>query len=368
MKLSISVLQLSLITANFVFTSTLINMYQMAVDIGGQNTWIVPFIIFPVQVMLIWVIIGKKANWEKYCKVFATVSERKTKWPEKLFAVVFLIFIVFVFIKDLRALIDYMATKLLPTTPLEILTFLTILTLIYIVASGFEVIVRVSSVSFVFLVAVVLSIPFMLLNEIELGNLQPILAMEMLPPMAKSIYIQFGWTAEFVFILFVFLFIHPVKEARKGLISGVALGIALMVILLFTEVAVLGVKLVSISTYPTITLIQQINITDFLDRLDLFLVTLWMPTILAKVALSLYLVNRCLRVIIGKSTNIFLVPLSLIMGILTILLFSNNVEHLNFSFFTWPTLGLALELFLILLFLLIKRQAIRKWKPTENKM
>src|SRR4051794_16873045 len=119
MKLSISVLQLSFITANFVFSSTLINMYQMAIDIGGQNTWIIPFIIFPIQVLLIWVIIGKRANWEKYCKAFATVSERKTKGTEKLFALVFLVFIAFVFIKDLRALIDYMATKLLPTTPIE---------------------------------------------------------------------------------------------------------------------------------------------------------------------------------------------------------------------------------------------------------
>ncbi|OCA90755.1 hypothetical protein A8F94_02435 [Bacillus sp. FJAT-27225] len=367
MKLSISVLQLTLITANFVFSSTLINMYQIAIDIGGQNTWIIPFIIFPVQVVLIWIIIGNKTGWEKYCKAFVTASERKTIWLEKLFAFVFLLFISFVFVKDLRAVIDYMATKLLPTTPIEILIFLSILTFIYMVASGFEVLVRVSSVSFVFLFIVVISLPFMLLNEIDIGNLQPILAMGMLPPMAKSLYIHLGWTIEFVFVLFVFLFIHPVKEARKGLISGTAIGLGLMSILLILELAVLGVKLVSISTYPTITLIQQINITDFLDRLDLFLVTLWMPTILSKIALSLYLVNRCFTVLIGKRTDVFIVPLSLIMGMVTILLFSNNIEHLNFSYFTWPTLGLGLELSLIILFVLIKRHVVRKWSQLDKK-
>ncbi|MCM3765515.1 spore germination protein [Neobacillus niacini] len=362
----ISNLQLILLVANFIFSAFVISLPQIIVHVSGQNSWLVPIILFPVFWLVVYVLIGKRRNIDHVKDLFAI--GKKSRGMEKVFILVFFLFVSIAFLADLRALLDFIASVLLPSTPLDILMILTIFIIIYISMAGLEVISRINSIHFFILVITVLSLPLLLLNEWQPGNLKPLPSISNIMDIIKSAYFISSWLGEMILFLIIIASVNPLKQARKAVISGTALGFLLVFIVLFMEIIVLGTNIVMETTYPTYILIQQINITDFLDRLDLVLVSVWIPCMVTKLAYMLYAINYCLGFFYKSNTNKFLFPIAFIFGYLSLLLFKNSMEHTHFSFYSWASLGLGLEVLLILLFLFVRRSASKHHEKSLNSM
>lgn len=358
MKQKISNLQLIFLVANLIFSSTVISLPQILTHISGQNTWLVPIIILPFLMIIIFVVFGRKNKENQLINLFKIGD--KSKAVEKGFILFFLLFVVVVFLRDLRALIDFIATVLLPNTPIDILMVLSVLVISYITLSGLEVILRINAIHFVFLLMILFMLPFMLLNEWNLGNLFPLPQLKTMISLSKSAYFSFSWTGEIIFFLIIIANVNPVRAAKKAVITGTALGLLLFCLVIFLEIVVLGPKIVKEAMYPALILIQQINLSDFLDRLDLVVVAVWVPAFFTKISFVLYALNHGLSYLYKSNTNKFLFPISFILGFLSILLYKNNMEHLHFSFYTWSSLGLFLEIMIILLFLVVKRVSRNK--------
>ncbi len=353
MKQRISNLQIIFLTANFIFSSAVISLPQIIVQIGGQNAWLVPILLFPILYLIILVIFGKKRNHERLNNLF--IIGKNFRASEIGFIIFFALVVVVAFLHDLRALMDFVATVLLPATPINMVMVLSILTISYITLAGLEVISRINSIHVGLLLFIILMLPFLLINEIDLGNLKPLPSLHTISSLLQTSYLSFSWMGEMLFIIIIIANVNPVHEARNAVISGTAVGLFLFFLILFLEITVLGTKIVGESVYPTYILIQQINLSDFLDRLDLIIVAFWLPAFIAKLAYLLYALNHCFSFIYKSNTNKFLIPIAFILGFLSILLFKNNLDHLNFSFYTWSSLGLLLEGIIVLFFVFVKR-------------
>jgi len=357
LKQKISNIQLIFMIANLILTAPIISLPQFILQQGDQNAWMVPFMIYPFLVLIIFVIFGKKNKWEWLTKLF--LLEHKRKWAEICFIALFLIFTIFTLIRDLRAMFDFIAAVLLPTTPNDILMVLSIFAIIYLAMSGIEVIARVTAIHFAFLFIIIALLPFMLINEWHFENLQPLFGTESIPGFLRSFYVTFSWMGEFLFFLIIISNINPVQEVRKAFIIGTALGLFLIFIVLLSALAVLGTKIIRDSAYPSLTLIQQINITDFLDRLDLIITVTWLPTLFTKAAFLFYAINHCLSYLYKRNANKFLLPIAFCIGYLSVLMFKNSMDLLRFSFYTWNLLGLIIEMLLICIFFFVRRGARR---------
>ncbi|KKK38533.1 hypothetical protein WQ57_07980 [Mesobacillus campisalis] len=344
--------QLTVLVANFIFTGTLISLPQSLAEVSGQNSWHVPFVGFLLMGAFITVLLGGKRQLPKFSRKFLA---GKRSIVEKMFLVAFAILFASTFLRDVRGMVDFIATVLLPTTPIDVLTILAILMIVYLASAGLEVIARVTAIHFGVLAIIILVLPFMLLNEINMGNFQPIFSQTYIPDVAKSSLILFSWVGEAIFILILVGNMEDVSKTRRAAVQGVGTGMFLLVIVLALMVAVLGVDIVKASSYPSHQMIQQINLTDFLDRLDLVIVTVWIPAFITKISLDLYLINRCLTSGRNQDANVIIVPLGIALGMLSILLFRNNMEHLQFSFYTWAAWGLGFELLIGSLFLLRRK-------------
>lgn len=364
MKQKISNLQLIFLVANFIFSTSVISLPQIIVQIGGQNAWLVPIILFPILLLIIIFIFGKKRKDNPFQNLF--LIGKRSNGAEKGFFFFFLLFVVLVFLRDLRGAVDFVAAVLLPNTPIDILMVLSVLVICYVAMAGVEVISRINAIHFVFLLIIVLLLPFLLLNEWQIGNLQPLPRLKTITVLMKSVYFTFSWAGEILLFIIIIANINPVHAAKRAVITGTALGLFLFSIILFLEIVVLGPKIVKSALYPTHILIQQIHLTDFLDRLDLMIVSVWLPTIISKIAFNLYALNHAISFLYKSNTNKFLFPMSFILGFLSILLFKNNMDYLHYSFYTWSSLGLLLELCIVLLFLIVRR--ISKHRTAEKEV
>ncbi len=342
------------------FSGSIISLPQIIVHIGGQNSWLVPIVLLPIMLMLIFLIFGKQQHAEGLRNLFV---KKQNGW-EKSLLIIFAFFVIMTFVHDLRALIDFVASVLLPNTPLDMLMLLSIFTIIYIAMGGLEVISRINAIQFVMLTIAVVLLPFLLANEWELGNFQPVLNIKTVKSILIAVFFSISWMGEMVLFLIVIANINPIKAARRAVISGAALGLSLFFLILFLEIAVLGTKIIKGATYPSYVLIQQIHLTDFIDRLDLVIASVWIPAFLSKLAFLLYGFNFCLSYFYKSNTNKFLFPLACCLGFLSVLLFKNNMEHLHFAFYTWNVLGIGLEALIILLFIFARRATRHLEKQT----
>ena len=363
MKQKISDFQLALLVANVIFAGPVISLPQIILQQGDQNAWLVPIIIYPILISFIFIIFGKKKQGEWLQNVL--IIGDKGKWIEKAFIMLFLLLVIFTIVRDLRGMIDFVATVLLPTTPNDILMVLSMLVIVYIAISGIEVVARVNAITFSFLFIIVAMLPFLLMNEWNFGNLQPVFGWESIPAILRAVYVTFSWMGEILFFLIIISCTNPPKRARRAVIIGTGLGLFLFFVVLFSALGVLGPRIIRESTYPSLMLIQQINLTDFLDRLDLVITVTWLPTIFTKVAFLLYAINHCFSYLYKGNTNKFLFPIAFIVGYLSILMFKNTMDLLRFSFYTWNLIGLLIQLMLIFIFLFVKRNIKMKIKKKE---
>ncbi|WP_019155760.1 GerAB/ArcD/ProY family transporter [Robertmurraya massiliosenegalensis] len=358
----LSTFQIACLIGNFIFSGTLISLPQIMIEVSKQNTWLVVPLTYLLTIMLIFLLCR---NPEKLKKMRGLFNADKKTWLQNTFLILFFFFILFMFIRDFRAVNSFIDGVLLPDTPIEVIAILTTLTLIYITLTGVEVISRITVIHFMTISAVVIALPFMLINEIQLPNLLPIGGVNSVPEILKSSYIFFPWMMEAIIIVFLFVFFKPIEHLKKAGLIGTSVGFLLLFILIVLNITVLGVAVSSEATYPNIALIQQINLTDFLDRLDLVIEVVWIPSMLCKLSLLMFCINKLMNVFRKTDSDLSLVPLALLLG-LTIHLSKNNLDSIEYSFFTWPTKGLLLESSIVTVFLLIKRKRGKGKKKAEG--
>ncbi|WP_018933219.1 GerAB/ArcD/ProY family transporter [Gracilibacillus lacisalsi] len=349
MKQFISPFQLALLVANFIFAASLITLPQILTQISNQNTWMVPFLVYPIVVVLLLIGFGRGNKAQS-----SFLTEQKSSLHH-LFYITLGLFLIIIYIRDLRAFVDFTSRALLPTTPIEVIAILVSVVLLYISSAGIEVVTRITVIQFIVLGVTILSLPFMLLNEIELSHITPIFGADTVQDLSKSSFELFPWMGECLIFFSLLGNVTAKKRVRRATIIGVSTGLFLLFLLIITSIAVLGENIVSKSIYPNYIMIQQINITDFMDRLDLIIVIIWMPVMLSKLALTLYCIHRAFFNLNGRATsNLLMTPLSLLLAVLAIILFENNTVHLEFSFLTWTIIGIAMECFLLILIIVLR--------------
>jgi spore germination protein (amino acid permease) len=352
MKPQISNLQLVFIAGNLTIAGALISLPQALVDQAMNNTWVVPFLMFLFISLLMFVGLSgtnKMSNLDLF-------SVNRSSWVMRLFGILMLLFLIMVIIRDLRIIIGFTITVLLPTTPVFVLTMLVVLTIAYLAWAGIEVIARFHEMYFSVFILVVLFIPFSLLNKTDLTALEPILRPEYFLSITQSTYLGLAWFGEVVIILLIVGMVKPLQDTRRSVMWGLGIGSLLLFIVLFNQITVIGPSIVKYAMYPSYLLVQQISITEFLDRLELVLVGLYFPTIFMKLAFSLYALNKSFGITFKTDSKHLIVPLSMLMGILSILMFENKTEKFYFATFSWASMGLLLEVILVGLFMYLIRK------------
>ncbi|UHA59861.1 spore germination protein [Metabacillus litoralis] len=202
MKHNISVFQFALIIANTIITASLITLPQIMTQLSEQNTWLVPLITYPLVLFILLLCFKGEIH---------SIHEDPKSRLNKLFTIILGIFLLTTYLRDLRAFIDYISFYLLPNTPIEVISIVLSITLLYISASGLEVIARITVIQFVVLAVLILALPMLTVNEIDITNVVPIINKDGMFNMMKASFIFFPWMGEAFIAFYLVRFIGKKK-------------------------------------------------------------------------------------------------------------------------------------------------------------
>ncbi|NQX59962.1 GerAB/ArcD/ProY family transporter [Paenibacillus qinlingensis] len=364
MKDNVTHSQVVMLCANVILTVSLIHFPLSQVIIAGGNSWLVFFFLVPFIVLLTIVSfmgLSKISMWDVLSK-----KNGKNLRTEKILALLFVLFVSILLLHDLQAFVDSMQVALLPKTPLTVTTLITILVLIYVARLGLGSIANFNELIFPALLFSMLLAPILLLNKMDLTNVVPIINVGTFPSLLQAVFNALPWATETIILLALLGQMTPLKNIKIAIISGTMLGLFLLYLIIFSELAIFGEDLMKNQSHPTISMDREMKITNSIDRLGLVLFFFWIPTVFSKMSLEVYVLYRCFNVMLNikKSKSMtFLAPIGI--GILKLILFKNVMTY-NYFYLKNNNLGgsimLVLEIFIVFFFIM----AVRMKKRTNN--
>lgn len=353
---TISKRQLALIGASFVINPTLAGVFVQLIQKGKTDAWLV----VPLVSMLTFLVLAMLAATARRFPDRDLFQAMVLRHP---FAgrAVGLLYIAYLFIllcRDFRFLVLFVNLTLLEFTPLFVIALLILFCTVYMARSGVEVVARVTEGWMILLILCILLLPVLVASEFNLENLQPFLYDGMSPILHGSWYL-IPYLGEIAILPFIIS--YPAFNLKSGT-SGLLAGAGAILILLLCTLLVLSANVASRIHFPVYEMVRQIHLTDFLDRLELPLVAVWIPTLLAKIAMEVYLAGHGLkRLFPALSAREMMLPLGTLTLVCSFWLFRDMTELLLFNR-PWPFLACCFQIGIPLLLFLFLRPGRRRDK------
>ncbi len=254
----------------------------------------------------------------------------------------------------LRTFGEFLLTTVLVGTPLSVPITALMLVAAYTVRHGLETLGRSS----LFLVAVILLQEIltqaMVVKQAEPEWLLPMFENGLGPVLAGGFSVfglPFGESAIF---LLLFPHVQPKSKLKRALFAGKAVAILILTITILRNLMVLGPHLVATERFPSLGAVQEINLGDFLTRLDAVIVTNWVATGFIKVAVCHWVATMGTAELLGvKDHRPLVLPIGAAMVAMSIIAFDNVTEMTQFLITVWPFYSLPFQVAIPLLLLAI---------------
>lgn len=248
---------------------------------------------------------------------------------------------------------------LLPRTPIEAVTIIIIIVCAYTVKQGIEVIARTNVLSVVFSYVSITLILVLLASNMDIGNVTPVLSRGIGPVLRASVTPS-GWFGEVVGVAFLIPFVNSQDQARRAALIGVVWSALTLLFVVLVTLMIIGPGMAALFVFPTLRVVRLINVADFFQRTEVIFLIPWIISNYIKICVFYYITVKITCDLFNPRDSLSLtVPLGIILGSMSIYIFRNNVDLVEFLDRVWGVYALPFELgipLLLLVFALLSKK------------
>jgi spore germination protein KB len=274
------------------------------------------------------------------------------KWLGTVVAIFFVIHAFLLSVFMLRYIGDFMATQIMPETPVEAIHIVFIILVIMAAKHGLETFTRSAEIFLPWVLIFLFILTLFVLPQMKLDNLLPIMHNGFAPVLKGSLPLIGIPYLELVLLLMVYPHVDdPSKRTRAFLLGGTIGGILIILITVLT-LSVLGPYLTVRNIYPSFALTKKINIGSFLQRIEALLAITWFLTIYFKTTVTFYVTAVGIAQIFKlKRYQSVLAPLGFLAAIYALIVYPDIVYGIRFAGTIWTpyaaVFGLLMPLVLL---------------------
>jgi spore germination protein (amino acid permease) len=357
-KIFISNYQLVLLVCANLSVGSLLTLPKGLTEVSKQDAWISLF--FPtIYCLVIVLILFLLMRCMPGQNIFEISNNLCGKFLGAFLNIIFILYLFFDLVINIRVYADYFNSAILLRTPLEYIILITIALLMYFGRGSIEETARITSLFFPILSIITFFLPVLLLNEIDMNKLQPILSEGSKGPFRSGL-LGIGSLGD---IIAFGAFLNNIKNPRAFYVSmktGILISGFILIVMLILIISVFGYTSASRILFIGWFLVQQVHITDFLDRVDLFIISLWLPNLFIKyIILYLSILVGLASFTKKKSYKEFNGLLGCLIIMVSVLSLNNIADVINAYHFGMIPLTLSVQIlfFGILLVALVFRKS-----------
>jgi spore germination protein KB len=223
----------------------------------------------------------------------------------------------------------------------------------YVAYCGLEVMARINQ-PFLLLNAGLMATLFVLATpEMRITNILPVFEVGLLP-LVKSTLTPLSWFGEIVTLAVIIPYLAEQKNVYRLTIKALFFVLVLIEIATVEVLLIFGPTLASSYFFPLLSGTKMINIANFIERLEMVPLIVWITSGAVKGALFFWVAALGSAQLLGlKSYRSLILPLSVIITALGCLLHSSTTDLVNFLTQTFPFYALTFEFIIPLLLLII---------------
>lgn len=344
-------------------TTVLIIPSGLAAD-AKQDAWLAAILGVGLNVIVVCLY-----NWVGNCFPNMTLVEYNEKlfgkWLGKLFSLLFLFFSFIGAATVLFYMGNFVNTHVMPETPIQAVNMIFAIVVVMGVRLGLETLVRAAEIFFPWIIMLFIILVVCLLPEIEVEKLQPLFSVGIKPLIKAAISVAGTSSLPFIALFMVFpAHVNHFQKAKKAFLIATLFGGAFFVIITFLCISVLGTNVTVRQMFPSYVLAKQINIGNFLERVEILIAGIWFLTVYFKTTFYFYgFVVGLAQILNIKDYRPLVLPLGMILVVYSLVVYPNVAYSTKFDTTVW--IPYVLTIGLLYPILIIGVAAIRK-SMTKN--
>ncbi|MCM3630755.1 spore germination protein [Paenibacillus glycanilyticus] len=364
-RMKVSTLQMALLVGSLLIASNMNTMPTAITMAAEQDAWYAYLFPIPYGIGMAY-LMWRLARFSPGKNMYEIMQHSCGKWFGGLLNGILIAYLSLDLISQLRIYSDFFSSSILLRTPQIYILLMTMLLLVYYAGGSMEHLFRTNVVFIALYLSLYMFTPIFLLNEIDMNKIKPSLSSGIFEPLKGGVLALGSFTDLIIFGAFL----HHVRRPRDVYIAmkmGVIYSAFMLTVWLFCVVSVISPILSSRMLYIGWILVQQIHITDFLDRIDLFLISLFVPVLLIKfAALYIAILTGIASYTKQKKFDFINLPIGIVFTILAAITFDNTDEVSLFYAFGILPISVGVQiLFLAGLFIGL---GVRKKKSMPSDM
>ncbi|MDR6549950.1 endospore germination permease [Paenibacillus qinlingensis] len=294
------------------------------------------------------------ANILRRRRLFNLIRLHVGVWIGSLIVLLFLFEFYMCLLTLLSEMSQFMTTQLMPETPINAIIAVFILVIIIAYRYGVEAFARMGELLFPVFILLFLILFVLLLPQVDFANLRPI-AVEGIGPIWRGAIMAFATAfSEMVVLLMLVPNVTGSTALTKPILTGYAIGGAILFVIVILCVLVLGPNLMETKFYPTFVLAQKITIGHFLERLEAVMAFLWFISVFYKTLLIFFALTSGLAELFQlKQSHMLTIPISMLLLVGTVAGTPNITQYnaILESYYTWFDLTFCIVIPAIVLIL-----------------
>lgn len=225
-----------------------------------------------------------------------------------------------------RQFANFISDMVLDQTPLYMLVGIMVLVAAFTVLHGLESVARAS---FIVLLLVMFVLPVSVCFNYDDINWRRLLPMfdTGAVRIASAALSPLGWLSEVSILLVLAPYMkRPSSVTRAGVIGSIGSSVQILLVVA-VSITIFGPKLVPMMSYPFVNMVGIVEVGKFLERIEIFTVSVWGMTMYVKMAIFLYAALHCLsRSLRLRSEGHVLTGFSLLAIVTTVAAWPRNAE------------------------------------------
>ncbi|URT71806.1 GerAB/ArcD/ProY family transporter [Cytobacillus firmus] len=326
LKENISLSQLLTLLINFLLGSAIV------VGVGGdakKDAWIAiaASVMFGFGIMLFYYFLISRVPGKNFYELMEIGFKRPIAI---IFSNLYAVYFLYLASRVVRDFGELIASAILPSTPIEIISLTICLAMAYILYLGLEVLGRTSEIftpylfGFLFLLTILLFAS----GNANLNEIKPVLG-DGVKPVLKALFptlivFPFGELIAFTLILPV---VTNFKYCLRVSLLGVAIAGALLLFAMFLMIVTLGTDALLRSNFPMLSSAREVSIGNFIERIDALVVFIMMLGILVKGSVFMFAGLKGLEYTFRLPYRYFSLPVAMIVSAYSVLISVNFGDH-----------------------------------------
>ena len=293
-------------------------------------------------------------NYEKDLKINNKIEKLYGKYLGTFINILIIIIFIVVSIVLLYDISNFISSQYLYRTPISIIALLLIITTIYNVSKGIENMSRITIIIFFINIILLISGYGTLLTKIDTSNFFPILKNGIKNPLISSLY-----SASCSILPLYLLLIIPknnIKNQNKTklyVILFYIISTIISLIMIISTLGTLGIYLCKLYEYPTYIALKSVSILSILERTENILSMQWAMAYLIILSYIIYYISENITDHIKIKKEYITSIIGIIIFILSIISFKNNIIFNNFTSKYLPIITLPILIISIITSILI---------------